>query len=62
MRSLLLITLLIAGSFTAMPQTNDAPKKSPAELMREMRLKQLTMPPRGSARIRHQSFPRSALF
>jgi hypothetical protein len=45
MRPLLLITLLISGYSTAMPQTNDAPKKSPAELMREMRLKQLTMPP-----------------
>ena len=45
MRPLLLITLLIAAHSTAMPQTNDAPKKSPAELMREMRLKQLTLPP-----------------
>ena len=45
MRPLLFIAFLIIGCSTSMPQTNEPPKKSPAELMREMRLKQLTMPP-----------------
>jgi hypothetical protein len=45
MRPLLFIAFLIAGIFTAMPQTNEPPRKSPAEMMREMRLKQLTMVP-----------------
>jgi hypothetical protein len=45
MRPLLLISLVIAGCFTAMSQTNEPPKKNPAEMMREMRLRQLTMRP-----------------
>ncbi|MGA3266185.1 MAG: hypothetical protein ABSE16_05110 [Verrucomicrobiota bacterium] len=45
MRQWLLISFLIAGCLTAMPQTNEPPKKTPAEMMREMRLKQLTMLP-----------------
>lgn len=45
MRPFLFITFLIAGCFTAMPQTNQPPKMSPAEMMRAMRLKQLTMLP-----------------
>jgi hypothetical protein len=46
MRPLLAVTLLVAGYFTAMSETNTPPKKSPAELMRDMRLMQLTAPPR----------------
>jgi hypothetical protein len=45
MRPLLLITLLAVGCLAAMPQTNEPPKTA-AELMREMRLKQLSMSPR----------------
>ena len=45
MRPKLLIVFLIAGCITVMSQTNEPPKKSPAELMREMRFKQLTTPP-----------------
>src|ERR1035441_256054 len=57
MRPLLLITLLIAAYSTAMPQTHDTPKKSPAELMREMRLKQLTMPPKEFGQKSTPEFP-----
>lgn len=45
MRLVLLITFLIAGRFISMSQTNEPSKKSPAEIMRGMRLKQLTTPP-----------------
>ncbi|MEJ0088816.1 MAG: hypothetical protein WDM80_03555 [Limisphaerales bacterium] len=58
MRPVLLIALLMAGCFTAMPQTNEPPKKSPAELMREMRLKQLTMPPSEFSQTPTAEFPR----
>jgi hypothetical protein len=58
MRQLLFITLLVVGCFTVMSQTNEPPKKSPAELMREMRLKQLTMPPREFSQKPSQEFPR----
>src|SRR6266478_376123 len=54
----LVAAILIAGCFTAMPQTNDPPKKSPAELMREMRLKQLTMPPSELSQKSTREFPR----
>ncbi len=46
MHPLLFIASLIIEAFAAMAQTNEpAAKKSPAETMREMRLKQLTMVP-----------------
>jgi hypothetical protein len=47
MRLLLLTAFLITAWFTVMPQTNDPKKKSPAELMSVMRLKQLTSVPSG---------------
>jgi len=58
MRPLLLIAFLILGYSTAMPQTNDPPKKNPAELMRDMRLKQLTMPPNEFSQRPTPEFPR----
>jgi len=58
MRPVLLIAFLIAGCFTAMSQTNEPPKKSPAELMREMRLKQLTMAPSEFSQKPTAEFPR----
>ena len=58
MRQLLFIAFLIAGSFTAMPQTNEPPRKSPAEMMREMRLKQLTMVPSEFGQKPTAEFPR----
>jgi len=45
MRLCLLITALIAGSFTAMSQTNEPQKKGPAEMMREMRFRALSTSP-----------------
>jgi len=45
MRLSLLIAVLIIGSFSAMPQTNEPPKGNPADAMREMRLKALSTPP-----------------
>jgi hypothetical protein len=45
MRPSLLITILIAGCFSAMSQTKEPPKKSRADVMRELRLKMLTTPP-----------------
>jgi hypothetical protein len=57
MRPVLLTAFLIAGCLTAMSQTNEPPKKSPAELMREMRLKQLTMPPREFSQKPTADFP-----
>lgn len=57
MRPLLFITSLIVACFTAMPQTNEPPKKSPAELMREMRLKQLTTPPKEFGQKPTPEFP-----
>jgi hypothetical protein len=41
-----------------MSQTNESPKKSPAELMREMRLRQLTMPPGEFSQNPTPEFPR----
>jgi hypothetical protein len=58
MRPVLLIAFLIAGCFTAMSQTNEPPKKSPDELMREMRLKQLIMPPGEFSQKPTAEFPR----
>jgi len=58
MRPVPLIAFLIAGCFTVMSQTNEPPKKSPAELMREMRLKQLTMPPGEFSQKPTAEFPR----
>jgi hypothetical protein len=57
MRSLLTITLLVAGCFATMAQTNEAPKKSPAELMHDMRLKQLTTLPSEFGQMPTQEFP-----
>jgi hypothetical protein len=45
MRSYLLIAILVVGAITAMSQTNEPPKESPAEVMRELRLKMLTTHP-----------------
>lgn len=56
-RPVLLIAVLVAGSCAAMSQTNDAPKHSPAELMREMRIRQLTTPPRESGEKPTAEFP-----
>lgn len=47
----------LTGNVADMPQTNGAPKKSPAELMREMRLWQLTMPPREFGQKPTPEFP-----
>jgi hypothetical protein len=58
MRPLPLIAFLIAVTFTAMPQTNEPPRKSPAEMMREMRLKQLTMVPSEFGEKPTAEFPR----
>lgn len=58
MRPVLLITVLIAGCFTAMSQTNEPPMKGPAQLMREMRLKQLTTPPGEFSQNSTPEFPR----
>jgi hypothetical protein len=38
------MTFLVVGCFTVMSQTNEPPKKSPAEVMRELRLKMLAAP------------------
>jgi len=57
MRLLLLTAFLIAKFFTAMSQTNEPPKKSPAATMREMRLKQLTMLPSESGEKPTAEFP-----
>jgi hypothetical protein len=43
-RLYLLVSVLVAASFTAMSETNDPPKKTSADLMREIRLKILTSP------------------
>src|SRR5262245_36786224 len=45
MRPVRFIAFLIVGCLTAMSQTNEPPKKSPAELMRDMRIMQLATPP-----------------
>jgi hypothetical protein len=45
MRSYLPIILLVAVCLTARSQTNEPPKKSPAEVMRELRLRMLTSSP-----------------
>ena len=58
MRLLLFITFLVIGCFTAMPQTNLPAQKNPAEMMREMRLKQLTMPPSEFSQTPTAEFPR----
>ena len=58
MRPLLFIAFLITGTFTAMSQTNEPPRKSPAEMMREMRLKQLTMVPSEFGEKPTTEFPR----
>ena len=58
MRLLLLIAFITVGCFATMSQTNEPPKKSPAELMREMRLKQLTMPPGEAGQKPTPEFPR----
>src|SRR5882672_6762339 len=58
MRPCLLIAFLVVGCFTAMSQTNEPPKKSPAELMRDMRLKMLTTPPADFGQKPTQEFPR----
>src|SRR6266446_8346006 len=42
--SRLLVTILLINSFTAMSQTNEPSKKTPADVMREVRLKVLTTP------------------
>jgi len=41
-----------------MSQTNELPKKSPAELMRELRLKMLTTTPEGFGQKATKEFPR----
>ena len=53
----LLITLLIVLSFTGMSQTNEPPKKGPAELMRELRLKMLTTRPAELGQEPTQEYP-----
>jgi hypothetical protein len=57
MRALLFFAFLMAGCFTVMSQTNEPPKKSPAELMREMRLKQLTLSPSELSQTPTAEFP-----
>jgi hypothetical protein len=45
MRSFLIIVILVVAYFPAMSQTNEPPKKTPAEVMRKLRLKMLTTHP-----------------
>jgi hypothetical protein len=54
----LLIASLFVVCSTAMSQTNNLPKKSQAEIMREMRLKILTTPPAELGQKPSQDFPR----
>jgi hypothetical protein len=54
----LIIAVLIVGSFNAMPQTNEPPKKSPPEVMRELRLKMLTTPPAELGQKTSPEYPR----
>jgi hypothetical protein len=56
MRAYLLLAFLVVQCFTAMAQTNEPPKKSPAEVMRDLRLKMLTTPP---AEFGHRQTPES---
>jgi hypothetical protein len=56
--SALFIAFLIAVTFTALPQTNKPPSNSPAEMMRQMRLKQLTMVPSEFGEKPTKEFPR----
>jgi hypothetical protein len=58
MRQRILIGFLAFGCLTAMTQTNDPSKKSPAEMMREMRLRMLTSPPTDLGLSPTPEFPR----
>ena len=58
MRTLLIITFIFFGLFNAKSQTNQPPKKNPAEMMRELRLMQLTAEPSKSGEKPTAEFPR----
>jgi hypothetical protein len=58
MRPLLISAFLFIGCFASMPQTNEPPKNSPDEVMREMRLKQLTMSPKEFGQKPTPDYPR----
>ncbi len=57
MRAFFVIAFVIAGTFIAMSETKDSSKKSPAESMRELRLKQLTTKPRDFGQNSTPEFP-----
>src|SRR5438874_9687243 len=56
-RSCFLGTILIFTSFTAMSHTNEPSKKTPADVMREIRLKVLTTPPSQMGRKPSVEYP-----
>jgi hypothetical protein len=58
MRKILLITFMFFGLFNTKSQTNNPPKKNPAEMMREMRLQQLTAVPTNYGEKPTVEFPR----
>ncbi len=58
MRPYLLIAILVVECFTAMSQTNQPSTKMNAEMMRQMRLKQLTTPPSELSQKPTSEFPR----
>lgn len=57
MRLFVFLVFLIAGPITTMSQTNLPPDKNPAEIMREMRLKMLTVWPKDMGRTPSPEFP-----